>query len=202
MSNVFYPKVEKTTVITIPEVINQNALFHVVLPNLQRSVKALYVVCCSSIPKDIDVDIFECTEFEKYEATSNSANHDTFSLNYKYTYIRLPLETAEGTVINLVTHYSYDCKALKLTFISTEEDMFFPDEVISDSRDCYAVDYFGDDDYWKPQPRYRSIVSGHENCSWGECGGSCRVVSCGIQQGYEYACRQDILMLCTPIYNK
>ena len=207
MSNIFYPKAEKNTVIIIPDNIKENAYVHIVLPELHNSIKAIRVRSTYFLPSENTTDdVFECTTFEKYEFPSNlnSSDHqeDTFVLQYEYTYIRLPLETTKGTVLNLVTKRSVDCRALEISFISVEEEMPFSDNVIRDSRNSISVDYFGSNDYWKPEVCYRYIVSGHENCNWGECGYRCQVVSCGIQQGYESASSQEICFLRTTIYDK
>ena len=207
MSNVFFPKPEKTTVISIPESYKQNTYFHIILPNLKNSIKALCVRRDKSpISKQDDFEMYECTDFEEYTRPSNlnDGDHqeDTFVLNFEYTYIRLPHEIPEGTILNLVTKNDYDCDLLVLTFISDEEEMPFSDNVIRDSYEWCAVDYFGSNDYWKPEVAYRYIVSGHENCNWGECGSGCQVVSCGIQQGYASPSRQEIRLLRTTLYDK
>ncbi len=207
MSNIFYPKAEKTSMILISDTIKDYSYVHIVLPELQNSVKAILVRTARYYPSEnSNNDVYNCTDFEKYERphNKNSSDHqeDTFVLKNEYTYIRLPLDITEGTVLNLVTKYSYDCEVLEITFISVEEDMPFSDNVIRDSRSYISVDYFGSDDYWKPEVAHRYIVSGHENCNWGECDSYCQVVSCGIQQGYESASCEEISFLRTTINDK
>lgn len=201
MDNVFYPKVEKTTLILLPDHDKKNICVHVVLPKLLNDIKAISVNYLNNISNNEYADIYTCTTVEEYNNKRGILDFDhecdTFILRREYNYIRLPKGVKKGDILHIVINNDSFAKykVLQLEFIESDEKMAFSDDVIWDNRAYTAVDYFGEDKLWKPKVAFRYIVSGHENCDFGECGSGCKVVSCGIQQGYGSPEREEVYFL-------
>ena len=90
-------------------------------------------------------------------------------------YIMVPNNLENGAEAILQLDSSLEGKTIRISVI--DDDSKLP---------LYSgdVQYFGNSDIRRVEYVDDDTIPGHPNCRYGECG-TCKVVSCGIYQGYE-----------------
>ena len=113
----------------------------------------------------------------------------SFEINEKgSSFIRLPQNLEDEGLLLLKLSKSMAGKTIKIQLLDSDSyEIPFDDDVIWDNSPEEAViDYYGSDEYWRPEFASYECVDGYPNCSFEECcAGNCHNVTCPIWQGLE-----------------